>query len=268
MDIKNFFTQFPDNDACKMHLKKGREGSGIRCKKCQQFDHFWLDKKWQWQCRNCKFRTTLKSGTIMENSKMSIYNWYLVMAIMTMTKKGCSAKEIQRQVGHKNYEPIWLMMHKIRKLMGKNNILFEEVSPVFEEEMLTILGDDGKEKGKVRLGFFGVNWHLRNKTKTHLSRIILIDPENFESFQLEREKIITPEKSIRGDMWRTTPFANLKRVLFGIHHQIRKKYLQQYLDEFSYKLNRCTLPDCVFDNLMLDLFSPDLLIPQCSEEVA
>jgi len=38
---------------------------------------------------------------------------------MTATKKGFPSKEIQRQQGLKPYEPVWAMVHKIRKAMGK-----------------------------------------------------------------------------------------------------------------------------------------------------
>jgi len=51
----------------------------------------------------------------MENSKLPLRKWYLAMALMTFSKKGISACEMQRQLGHKRYKPIWLMMHKIRK---------------------------------------------------------------------------------------------------------------------------------------------------------
>lgn len=37
---------------------------------------------------------------------------------MTATKKGFSAHEMKRQLGHKRYEPIWAMMKKIRVYMG------------------------------------------------------------------------------------------------------------------------------------------------------
>ncbi|MFW6218897.1 MAG: hypothetical protein ACOC3S_02140 [Bacteroidota bacterium] len=37
---------------------------------------------------------------------------------MTSTKKSISALEMQRQLGHKFYEPVWYMMQKIRKSMG------------------------------------------------------------------------------------------------------------------------------------------------------
>ena len=40
---------------------------------------------------------------------------------MTLSKKSFSALEMQRMLGHKRYEPIWLMMHKIRRVMSKRD---------------------------------------------------------------------------------------------------------------------------------------------------
>ena len=40
---------------------------------------------------------------------------------MTATKKGFSSKEIQKQLGLKRYEPVWAMVHKLRKAMGKRD---------------------------------------------------------------------------------------------------------------------------------------------------
>tara|TARA_B100000780_G_C20821487_1_gene326386 strand:- start:289 stop:519 length:231 start_codon:yes stop_codon:yes gene_type:complete len=37
---------------------------------------------------------------------------------MTATKKGFSAKEVQKQIGMKRYEPVWQAMHKIREVIG------------------------------------------------------------------------------------------------------------------------------------------------------
>ena len=56
------------------------------------------------------------------------------MALMTFSKKGISACEMQRQLGHKRYEPIWLMMHKIRKAMGKRDELYTLNSSVEFDE--------------------------------------------------------------------------------------------------------------------------------------
>ena len=43
------------------------------------------------------------------------------MHLLTATKKSFSAKEIQRQLGHKRYHPIWHMVHKLRQSMGKRD---------------------------------------------------------------------------------------------------------------------------------------------------
>jgi len=54
----------------------------------------------------------------MQNSNLPFLVWYRAMFLMSTTKKGFSAKEIQRQLGLKRYEPVWAMVHKLRKAMG------------------------------------------------------------------------------------------------------------------------------------------------------
>src|ERR1039458_8334318 len=63
-------------------------------------------------------RLGLKQGTVMENSNLKYRIWLWSLFLMSLTKKGFSAMEMQRLVGHSRYEPIWLLMHKIRIIMG------------------------------------------------------------------------------------------------------------------------------------------------------
>jgi hypothetical protein len=44
---------------------------------------------------------------------------------MNNTKKGISAVEMQRQLGHKRYDTIWAMMYKIRKAMGNRDAKYK-----------------------------------------------------------------------------------------------------------------------------------------------
>ena len=48
---------------------------------------------------------------MMENSNLPIRTWYLAMAFMSYTKKGLSAKELQRQLGHKRYDTVWSLTY-------------------------------------------------------------------------------------------------------------------------------------------------------------
>lgn len=38
--------------------------------------------------------------------------------------------------------------------------------------------------------------------------------------------------------WVHTMISNSKKMLLGVHHSVGEKYLQNYLNEFCYKLNR------------------------------
>ena len=55
---------------------------------------------------------------------MSFRKWYIAMLFISATKKGFSSLEIQRQMGHKRYQPVWYMVHKLRAAMGKRNDLY------------------------------------------------------------------------------------------------------------------------------------------------
>ena len=99
MKIHEFSLRFPDENSCRLHFKMVRENEGVTCKNCKGTKHYWLQSKWQWQCSKCRFRTTLRSGTVMESAKLSFHKWYLCMMYMSGTKKGVSALEMQRQLG-------------------------------------------------------------------------------------------------------------------------------------------------------------------------
>ena len=124
MNILNFTSVFPDENSCKIHFKNQREKEGVVCKKCGCKNHYWLQNKWQWQCKTCNFRTTLRSGTVMENSNLKVRLWYLAMLFMRYSKKGISAMELQRQLNHKRYDTIWSLMHRIRNAMGNRDALY------------------------------------------------------------------------------------------------------------------------------------------------
>ena len=121
MSIIDFIKSFPDEQSCKQKFKEYREEIGVVCAQCGNKDHYWKKDKEQWECKKCKTRTTLKSGTVMHKSKLPFRYWFIAMHLLTSTKKSFSAKEIQRQLGHKRYHPIWHMVHKLRQAMGKRD---------------------------------------------------------------------------------------------------------------------------------------------------
>jgi hypothetical protein len=125
MKLIDFFKQFPDEQSRKDYFREHRQKEGIKCRNCKGTTHYWMKTIEQFQCKACRTRTTLRSGTVMESSNLSYRDWFIAMHLMTSTKKGISAKEMQRQLGRKRHEPVWFMMHKIRVAMGTRDERYE-----------------------------------------------------------------------------------------------------------------------------------------------
>lgn len=296
MNILNFIDSYPDENSCKTDFMKKRMKEGVICKRCSGIDHYWLKNKWQWQCKSCLFRTTLRSGTIMENSNMPFRKWYLCMAFMSKTKKGMSAKEMQRQLSHKRYEPIWRMMYKIRTAMGYRDALYDLEGEVeFDEGYFS----QGIRKGsKTKRGRGSQNkanvaviaestpledietgkksshcrYYKMRVLKTHeadeidelieetLNEKTLVFSDKSSSYvnigdhvEVHIQEKSDKQTAVTTLKWVHIAISNAKRWIGGIHHMIKGKYLQNYLNEFCYKLNRRYFGDRLFDRISISL---------------
>ena len=124
MDISDFFNLYPDEANCREFFKQKRAKEHSCCKRCGSLQLRWEEKASRWRCKECKQTMSLKQGTVMEHSNLGFKIWLWGLYFMSLTKKGFSALEMQRLLGHKRYEPIWLMMHKIRISMGHRDDLY------------------------------------------------------------------------------------------------------------------------------------------------
>jgi len=292
MNVLEFFEVFPDEESCRIDFRDKREQEGIRCKRCSGKVHYWLQRKWQWECKSCQFRTTLKRGSMMEGSKLPVRTWYLAMLFMTFSKKGVSAKELQRQLRHRRYNTIWSLMHRIRLAMGNRDALdtlkgmiefdeayFEKATPdgiklkrgkgsqkqqnvaVMAES--TFLEDIETGKKIKHCGYYKMKVLDTHTTKSvsdtvaeniEEMSIVFSDKANTYLDIADYVEMHITEKSNKQVTkttlkWVHIAIGNAKRNLLGIYHKIKGKYLQLYLDEFCYKLNRRYFGERLFDRL-------------------
>ena len=118
MKLVEFSKRFPDEEACEKYLYEIRVAQGVVCSKCGSKHQYWDKSGKCWRCAKCGHVTTLTAGTVMHGSKLPLLYWFTAIHLITATKKTFSALEMQRQLGHKRYQPIWEMMHKLRSVMG------------------------------------------------------------------------------------------------------------------------------------------------------
>ena len=295
MNLFSFSAHFGTEEDCRNHFKSERDKIGLTCK-CGSTEHFWIKSRLSYECKICRSRTSLKSGTIMENSNLSFLIWYKTMFLMSVTKKGFSAKEIQKQLGLKRYEPVWAMVHKLRKAMGNRDakytlegmIEFDEAyftvesSEIEQEKGIRGKGavgkqnvammaestplediDSGKKEKQVR--FFkakvlnGHNGEEINETiKESIDNQSIVFTDKSASYVdiadfvelhiMEKSSKETTEETLK---WVHIAISNAKRNLLGNYHKIKRKYLQLYLNEFIYKLNRRYFGHSLFERLII-----------------
>lgn len=233
--ISCFFQDFPDETTCRKHFKAWRDKVGVVCKKCYHKKHYWLEGKQQYQCKNCGFRTTLRSGTVMQWSKLSFHYWYIAIRLITCSKKSFSSKELQRLIGHKRYEPIWALAMKIRRRMS-DDIGFGyrdfETSATISLRKRKGSAPDDPRFSQIKIFRAGEGD----------SKLLFMRP-------FPQSEVPTLMGFQKHDFNRII-FHNLTSVLSGLHHLVSGKYIQHYLDEFCFKFNRRKLGVRKFDQYL------------------
>ena len=149
--------KYPEEASCRRQFKVIRDEERVICKKCKCTEHYWLSTKEQYKCKKCGFRTTLRIGTVMENSKLPFRYWFIAIHLVSSVKKPFSTLELQRQIGHKFYEPIWEMVQKLRLAMGERDSMYKldevvELDEGFFESTQEAQADEltGKKAAKKR----------------------------------------------------------------------------------------------------------------------
>jgi len=155
MNLIKFIESFPDESSCRIKFKEFRDEQDVICRKCGSKDHYWLQTIEKYECKECKTRTSLRSGTVMQESKLPFRHWFIAIHLLTGIKKSFSALELQRQIGHKYYEPIWYMVQKLRVTMGSRDRKYQlekivELDEGFFESVDTEKDEDKKSAPKKR----------------------------------------------------------------------------------------------------------------------
>lgn len=134
MLLNQFDSKFPDEGSCIAYFRNLREANLPSCPTCACKTYSWLPQKQAFECKSCRHRTPLTKGTVMEHSKLSLRTWFYTMHLMTSIKQVLSAKEVQHQLGISQYPPVWLMMMKLRNIMGKREDIYKLTGQVELDE--------------------------------------------------------------------------------------------------------------------------------------
>jgi|ERR1700680_2992161 len=265
---------FSDEELARAYLEGERWPKGANCPFCGSFDDVKpLDSKahgagW-YHCNACRKLFTVRVGSVMERSHIPLTKWALVFHLMAASKKGVSAKQVQRMLGFTSYKTAWFMCHRVRAAMtpeasadplgGKGKVLESDETFIGGKKKNVHKGKPEPKKHAVhalveRGGQMRASHvpdvsakTLRTVLKKHANRRSALHTDDGLA-NLSLGKDFRTHKTVNhsqdeyfkdgvGVQSAESFFAILKRGVYGSFHSISEQHLQKYCDEFAFRWN-------------------------------
>src|SRR3989344_6216408 len=143
-NLDSFLKKYKDDEACLKHIKSIKYPGGVFCEKCQKVTNFTkVQNRPVYQC-SCGHQVSPLAGTIFEKTTTSLQYWFYAIFIMSVTRSGVSAKQLQRELGV-TYKTAWRMFKQIRILMANANGNRRKLDGIVEVDE-TFIGGKGKNR--------------------------------------------------------------------------------------------------------------------------
>ena len=295
-DLFSFVRDFPDDETCLTFIWRERfspDGEHAHCPRCATERVFCryetAQKRPAWWCQTCGFRIHPLAGTIFERSSTSLHLWFYAMYLMSSTRCGISAKQLERELGV-TYKTAWRMFNKIRNhLMAQDD---EEPLSGEVEMDETFIG--GKPRQSLRREARAKGWNMQTaywdrkavvfgavERQGRIRASVVPNSRAATILPLAREYVLPPSLIytdeyhaykrlghegythrrikhearvyVEGDTHTQTIdgfFGLFKNAVRGVHHGVSHKWLQGYLNEYVFRYNRRREPQRILRDML------------------
>jgi transposase-like protein len=282
--LMEFMRDFPDDATCLEWLWRTRysdDGDTAFCVKCatvRVFKRYQTGQRRQsWTCTGCGVHVHPTAGTIFHKSSTSLHLWFYAMYLMTSTRCGISAKQLERELGV-TYKTAWRMYHLIRtELMTQDDEIVLDGAVEADETYVggrpRVHERSRREDGTLRPGTSAkarkrvtVVGAVERGGRVHATTLPQGDkggiPRHVEEFVAPSAVLYTDEYTAYDRIGQTFKehhrirhqarvyvsghvhtqtiegfWSLVKRGLSGTHHSVSAKHLQGYLNEYAWRYN-------------------------------
>jgi transposase-like protein len=279
--LQDAILYFAEFENCKSFVIGLRWPKGVvTCPRCGSEKIFWIQKERVWKCygKHDHAKFSLKTGTIMEDSPLSIDKWLTALWLIVNCKNGISSCEVARDLGI-TQKTAWFLNHRIRRAIHSGS--FDKLSGEIEadetfiggkarnmhiaQRRRRITGTGIKDKtavmgilergGKVRASVVAnrKKHALQSEVKKHVEAGSALYTDALLSYEgLASDyahQVIDHAVAYVDGQVHTNGLENfwslLKRGISGTYVSVEPFHLFRYLDEQAYRYNnRKEMDDC------------------------
>lgn len=266
--LQDFHKQFPNEDACLEWLKNHLYPNGVFCRNCQAITkHHKVTGRRSYACQDCGRQMFPTANTIYHKSTTPLTLWFYATYLMSATRCGIAAKQLERELGV-TYKCAWRMFYLIRTLLNEDD-LPPKLSGTIEVDETYVGGRRvGGGAGRPRAGkktivagalqrqgrvVAKVVEDVKIKTlipfvKENVQTGSTVHTDEHSSYFYLRHYDYT-HKSVPhyrkvwviGDSHTNSIegfWSLMKNGIRGVYKHVSPKYLQHYVDEYSFRYNR------------------------------